>query len=90
MFYEGRIEDNYGDIAMLEMDWVFMRDSSKDVIKLLVVILFLVAIVLLASGSFDITQPVMLFLAAGIACFAILAICSGIVIRRRSISHDWQ
>lgn len=28
--------------------------------------------------------------AAGIAYLAILAICSGIVIRRRSISHDWQ
>ena len=75
---------------MPEMDWVFMRDSSKDVIKLLVVILVLVAIVLFASGSFDITQHVRLFLAAGIACFAILTICSEMVIRRRSISHDWQ
>lgn len=47
--YEGRIEENCGDIAMPEMDWVLVRDSSKDVIKLLVVMLFLAAMVLLAK-----------------------------------------
>lgn len=75
---------------MPEIDWIFIRDSSKVAIKLLVVILLMVAIVLLASGSFDITDHRILFLVAGIIIFAIFAICSEIVISKRSISHDWK
>lgn len=75
---------------MPEIDWICIRDFSKVAFKLLVVILFLVVIVLLASGSFDITDHRILFLVAGIIVFAIFAICSEIVIRRRSISHDWK
>jgi fatty acid desaturase len=73
---------------MPEMDWIFMRDFSKNAIKVLVVIMLLMAIVLLASGSFDITDHRIQFTVAGIIVFAILAICSETVIRRRSISHD--
>lgn len=72
---------------MPEIDWIFIRDSSKSAIKLLVVILLLVAIVLVASGSFDITLHVLLFPAAGIVCFTVFALYSEIVIRRRSISN---